>query len=73
MHKEYENEMVAGYYCGADLNKTMPANSNPFFIHGFRTGRDDAEIFTGLKKFPDRTAEQTRNDFLYIYSMSFDE
>lgn len=67
MYEEYEQEMVEGYYCGADLRNAIPINSSPFFIHGFKTGRDDIEVFSGLKKFPDRTAEQTRNDFLYLF------
>ncbi len=62
-----DDECLEGYHDGRDLSNPFPgSNRSPFYIHGFRCGRDDAEVGKGIRKFPSRTAQEARDDWALI-------
>jgi hypothetical protein len=68
-----ETELLIGYFCGLVPEQQVQPGDSPFFIHGFRCGRDDAEVSAGIRKFPSRDAKKVREDFLAIQSMMSDD
>ena len=62
-----EREILCGYFDGKDLENPFPgSNRSPFYIHGFRNGRDDVKCSKKMRRFPSRTAEQARSNLAYL-------
>jgi len=59
-----EDEVSEGYNDGRDLDAPHPSdNRSEWYKHGFRNGRDDAEVSKRIRKFPSRTAQQARDAY----------
>ena len=67
---EFDAELCEGYYDGRRPDSPEPgSNRHPAYIHGFMNGRDDIECFMKVRRFPRRTAQQTRDALKMIEAM----
>jgi len=64
MKIQIEIDVFQGYQDGRDLYSLPPGpNRSDAYRHGFRNGRDDAEIWAGIKRWPSRSAQEARKEW----------
>ncbi len=64
---ELDAELCEGYYDGSRTDSPEPGpNRHPAYIHGFWNGRDDNECARKVRRFPRKTAHETRETLAYL-------